>query len=124
MVDPSSPDPLAAAAGRWLWLFPAVFAVHAVEEGLAGEGFGHSNPRASGREVGTRTFFAVNLAFEVAMVTFVRQATDAEGLRARPTTVAHRSRRRPRPTTAATPGPHRRPRPTKGEQPGSPRRSV
>jgi Protein of unknown function with HXXEE motif len=71
--------------GRWLWLFPTVFAVHVVEEGLAGEGFGRWIRRVSGREVGAATFFAVNFAFEVAIVAVVRRATR----RARPADTTH-----------------------------------
>ena len=65
--------------GRRLWLFPAIFAVHVVEEGLAGEGFGRWIRRLSGREVGTATFFAVNAAFEGAMVAAVHRATRRDG---------------------------------------------
>ncbi len=75
-------DPLAAsgpalgpAAGRWLWLFPAVFAAHIAEESLAGERFYRWIRRATGREIGPGTFVAVNLAFEAAMVSAVRRAT-------------------------------------------------
>ena len=65
---------MGAPQERGLWLFPAVFAVHIVEEGLAGEGFGRWIRRVSGREIDLGTFFGVNLAFEVAMVALVRQA--------------------------------------------------
>ncbi len=75
-------DPLAAsgpalgpAAGRWLWLFPAVFAIHIAEESLAGARFYRWIRRATGREIGPGTFVAVNLVFEAAMVAAVRGAT-------------------------------------------------
>ena len=61
--------------GRWLWLFPAVFAVHIAEEGLAGEGFYRWIRRMVDREIAPGTFVAVNLGFEAAMVAAVHQAT-------------------------------------------------
>jgi hypothetical protein len=60
--------------GRWLWLFPAVFAVHIVEEGLAGEGFYRWIRRMVGRTIAPGTFVAANLAFEAAMVAAVHRA--------------------------------------------------
>lgn len=79
--DPSGPSaapaptPRPPASGRWLWLFPAVFAVHVAEEGLAGEGFYRWIGRVAGREVAPGTFVAVNLALEAAMVAAVHRAT-------------------------------------------------
>ena len=35
----SRPDEDVALSGRWIWLFPASYAVHIAEEGLAGERF-------------------------------------------------------------------------------------
>ena len=61
--------------GRRLWLFPAVFAVHIVEEGLAGEGFCRWIRRTVGREIAPGTFVAANLVFEAAMVAAVHRAT-------------------------------------------------
>ena len=66
--------------GPWLWLFPATFAIHLVEEGLAAEGFYQWIRRLSGREIGRRSFFAANLAFELVMVAAVHHArTDEDG---------------------------------------------
>ena len=75
MPRPPAPTPHPAVAGRWLWLFPAVFAVHIAEEGLAGEGFYRWIRRVAGREVAPATFVAVNLAFEAAMIAAVHRAT-------------------------------------------------
>jgi hypothetical protein len=38
-VTTCQPEQAAMLNGRWLWLFPAAYAVHIVEEGLAGEHF-------------------------------------------------------------------------------------
>jgi hypothetical protein len=35
----SQQEQAATLSGRWLWLFPASYAVHIAEEGLAGEHF-------------------------------------------------------------------------------------
>jgi hypothetical protein len=35
----SQQEQAAMLSGRWLWLFPASYAVHIAEEGLAGEHF-------------------------------------------------------------------------------------
>ena len=64
----------AVLRGRWLWLFPASYAVHIAEEGLSGERFYHWIHRVVGREVGARPFLAVNLVFEAAMVAAVWRA--------------------------------------------------
>ena len=61
------PDQGGVLSGPWIWLFPASYAVHVAEEGLAGERFYHWIHRVVGREVGGRTFLAVNLAYETAM---------------------------------------------------------
>lgn len=68
----------AALAGRWLWLFPASYAVHIAEEGLAGERFYRWIRRAAGREISPRTFAGMNLAYEAAMVAAVRHARQQE----------------------------------------------
>lgn len=60
--------------GRWLWLFPAAFAVHIVEESFAGEGFHRWIRRMTGREVGAGTLLVLNAGFEVAMIAAVRRA--------------------------------------------------
>jgi hypothetical protein len=59
--------------GRWLWLFPASYAIHIAEEGLAGERFYRWIRRVSGREVSPGVFTGANLAFEAAMITAVRR---------------------------------------------------
>ena len=61
------PDQFAQLNERWLWLFPASYAVHIAEEGLADERFYHWIHRVVGREIGADTFLALNLAFETAM---------------------------------------------------------
>jgi len=61
------PDQRGVLSGPWIWLFPASYAVHIAEEGLAGERFYHWIHRVVGREVGGRTFLAVNLGYETAM---------------------------------------------------------
>jgi hypothetical protein len=71
------PDQGGVLNGPWIWLFPASYAVHVAEEGLAGErslaawavdgSFYRWIRRVVGREVGGRTFLAVNLAYETAM---------------------------------------------------------
>jgi hypothetical protein len=50
------PGQFAQLNGRWLWLFPASYAVHIAEEGLAGERFYHWIHRVVGREIGARHF--------------------------------------------------------------------
>jgi len=61
------PDQGGVLNGPWIWLFPASYAVHVAEEGLAGERFYRWIRRVVGREVVGRTFLAVNLAYETAM---------------------------------------------------------
>src|SRR5664280_2807084 len=68
------PDQGAGPSGRWLWLFPASYAVHIAEEGLAGERFYRWIHRVVGREIGPHAFFALNLVFETAMVAAVWRA--------------------------------------------------
>ena len=63
-----------AVAGRWLWLFPATFAVHIAEEGFAGEGFYRWIRRVTGREVSPGMFAGANLVLEVVMIAAVRRA--------------------------------------------------
>ena len=69
LADPS-PE-----AGRWLWLFPASYAVHIADEGLTGEGFYRWIGRISGREITPRAFVGFNLAYLAAMTVLVRRAT-------------------------------------------------
>jgi hypothetical protein len=45
---------------RWVWLFPATYAVHIAEEYLGGPGFATWVSRAAGRDFTARTFLAVN----------------------------------------------------------------
>ena len=68
LADPSP------AAGRWLWLFPASYAVHIADKGLTGEGFYRWIGRISGREI-TPRFVGFNLAYLAAMTVLVRRAT-------------------------------------------------
>jgi len=44
----------------WLWLFPASYAVHVLEEGLAGERFHRWIRHATGRTLNPGAFWAVN----------------------------------------------------------------
>jgi Protein of unknown function with HXXEE motif len=60
--------------GCWLWLFPASYAIHIAEEGLAGQRLYCWIGRVSGREVSPGVFAGVNLAYEAAMVVAVRRA--------------------------------------------------
>jgi Protein of unknown function with HXXEE motif len=64
--------------GRWLWLFPASYAIHIVEEGLAGEHFYRWIRRVSGREISPGAFAGVNLALECAMIAAVHQVRARE----------------------------------------------
>jgi hypothetical protein len=50
------PDQGAVPSGRWQWLFPASYAVHIAEEGLAGERFYRWIHRVVGREIGPHAF--------------------------------------------------------------------
>jgi Protein of unknown function with HXXEE motif len=63
---------------RWLWLFPASYAIHIAHEGVAGERFYRWIGRVTGREVSPGVFAGVNLAFEAAMVLAVRRALARE----------------------------------------------
>jgi uncharacterized protein with HXXEE motif len=63
----------AGLRGRWLWLFPASYAIHIAEEGLAGERFYRWIRRISGREVSPAVFAGVNLTLEGAMVAAVHR---------------------------------------------------
>jgi hypothetical protein len=78
MTAAAHPEQAAALPGRWLWLFPASYAVHIAEEGLAGEHFYRWIRRVAGREISPRVFTGANLAFEAAMVMAVRRAQQRE----------------------------------------------
>ena len=78
MAQPVHPPQAAALRGRWLWLFPASYAIHIAEEGLAGERFYRWIGRVTGREVSPGVFAGVNLAYEAAMVVIVRRARARE----------------------------------------------
>ena len=56
----------------WVWLFPATFALHILEEGLAGETFGRWIGHVVGRQLGQRPFFAANGVLLLAMMLFIR----------------------------------------------------
>ena len=73
MTGPAGPQQAAFLRGRWLWLFPATYAIHIAEEGLAGERFYRWIRRVAGREIGPGAFLAVNLGYEAVMVVAVRQ---------------------------------------------------
>jgi Protein of unknown function with HXXEE motif len=77
MTQPVHPGQ-AALRGRWLWLFPASYALHITEEGFAGEGFYRWIGRVSGREVSPGVFAGMNLAYEAAMIAVVRRALARE----------------------------------------------
>jgi hypothetical protein len=64
--------------GRWLWLFPASYAIHIAEEGLAGERFYRWIGRLTGREISGRAFTVGNLALEAGMAAAVRAAAARE----------------------------------------------
>jgi uncharacterized protein with HXXEE motif len=68
------PQQAAVLRGRWLWLFPASYALHIAEEGLAGERFYRWIGRVSGRELSPGVFAGVNMAYEAAMMVAVREA--------------------------------------------------
>ncbi len=70
----SSGEQPAALRGQWLWLFPASYAVHVAEEGLAGEGFYRWIRRVIGRELSPAAFAALNLALGAAMAAAIRRA--------------------------------------------------
>ncbi len=74
----AQPDQAEGLRGRWLWLFPASYAIHIAEEGLAGERFYRWIRRVTGREVSPGVFTGVNLAFEVGMVAAVRRVLARE----------------------------------------------
>ena len=76
MTEPE--DQRQALLRRWLWLFPASYAVHIAEESLAGEHFYRWIRRVSGREMGPTAFVAANLVYEAAMVAAVRHARGRE----------------------------------------------
>ena len=78
MAQPVHPQQTAALRGRWLWLFPAIYAIHIAEEGLAGERFYRWIGRVTGREISPGVFAGANLAYEAAMVAAVRQALARE----------------------------------------------
>ncbi len=60
-------------AARWLWLFPVTYAVHIVEEGLAGERFYRWIHRVVGRELSGRVFITLNLLYLSAMIAAVQR---------------------------------------------------
>jgi hypothetical protein len=64
----------AALRGQWLWLFPASYAIHIAEAGLAGERFYRWIRRVVSRELSPRAFVALNLVYEAAMVAAVHRA--------------------------------------------------
>ena len=78
MAQPVQPGQAAALRGRWLWLFPASYALHIAEEGLAGERFYRWIGRVTRREVSPGVFAGVNLAYEAAMVVAVHRALARE----------------------------------------------
>ena len=78
MAQPVQPGQAAALRGRWLWLFPASYALHIAEEGRAGERFYRWIGRVTGREVSPGVFAGVNLACEAAMVVAVHRALARE----------------------------------------------
>jgi Protein of unknown function with HXXEE motif len=78
MAQPVHPGQAAALRGRWLWLFPASYALHIAEEGLAGERFYRWIGRVTGRQISPGVFVGVNLACEAAMIAAVRQALARE----------------------------------------------
>jgi hypothetical protein len=73
MTQPVRPRQETALCGSWLWLFPASYAVHIAEEGLAGERFYRWIGRVTGRELSPGAFVGWNLGFAAAMVVAVRQ---------------------------------------------------
>lgn len=74
MAEPVRPQREHVLHGSWLWLFPASYAIHIAEEGLAGERFYRWIRRVVGREVGPGAFVALNLAYGAGMVAAVRRA--------------------------------------------------
>ncbi len=76
MAQPIHPEQAAALRGRWLWLFPASYAIHIDEKGLAGERFYRWIGRVTGREIGPGIFADVNLAYETAIVAAVRRVSE------------------------------------------------
>ena len=60
-----------ATAPNWLWLFPATYAVHVLEEGFAGERFYRWIRHASGRTLAPDVFWAANGALWLMMVVAV-----------------------------------------------------
>jgi hypothetical protein len=61
MAQAVHPGQAAALRGRWLWLFPASYAVHIAEEGPAGERFYRWISRVTGRQISPGVFAGVNL---------------------------------------------------------------
>ena len=78
MAQPVHPEQAPGLRGRWLWLFPASYAIHIAEEGLAGERCYRWIGRVTGRQVSPGVFVGVNLAFEAAMVVAVRRTLARE----------------------------------------------
>jgi hypothetical protein len=62
-IDLVSPIP-----GQWLWLFPATYLAHILEEAFAGERFHIWIGRIADRRLSFRTFLALNGLFFAAMV--------------------------------------------------------
>jgi hypothetical protein len=54
-------------AGSWVWLFPATYLIHTLEEGCVGERFYAWIRRVLGRSLSPRAFLALNALFFVAM---------------------------------------------------------
>lgn len=50
----------APAAGRWVWLFPATMALHALEEAATGETFPRWVSRSAGVDLAAGEFLALN----------------------------------------------------------------
>jgi hypothetical protein len=59
---------LSALVGPWLWLFPATYIVHILEEALAGERFHRWIGRVLHRALTLRAFLALNAVLLAAMV--------------------------------------------------------
>lgn len=74
------PDAVDQLVAPWIWLFPATYLVHFLEEAFGGEGFDRWVGRVAGAPLPRRDFLLLNAVYWVAMAGAVAAARNHRGL--------------------------------------------